>query len=195
MKFDLLIPALAELDTSAGDLLALPVFNVDAPPHGLSGLVDWRLHGTISRFLADRGPGLDEAAGLAEAGSFKAEAGERLLLPAGRRVRYDWVLYYGLGPPKGYGMERYRTMVDGLIQAILGLKVRRVGLVLPAWRDAGVTARASVEILLRALWTRKTGLKEPLDELVVIEEMDAHGDISESAHNFLTRIAPSVSGS
>ena len=73
-----------------------------------------------------------------------------------------------------------------------GGAVRRAGLVLPAWREAGVTARASVEILLRSLWSRKTGIKDPLDELLVMEEMDAHADISESAHNFLTRIAPSV---
>ncbi|MFH1530421.1 MAG: M17 family peptidase N-terminal domain-containing protein [Pseudomonadota bacterium] len=192
MKFELLTPALVELDQSAGDLLALPVFNVGAPPHGLSGLVDWRLHGAISRLLADRGPGLDEELSV-EAGSFKAEAGERLLLPAGRKVPFDWVLFYGLGPPKGYGMERYRTAADGLVRAVTGLKVRRVGMVLPAWREAGVTARASVEILLRGLWARKVGIKEPLDELMVIEEMDAHMDISESAHNFLTRIAPSVS--
>jgi len=191
MKFELLTPALVELDQSAGDLLALPVFNVGAPPHGLSGLVDWRLHGAISRLLADRGPGLDEDLPV-EAGSFKAEAGERLLLPAGRKVPFDWVLYYGLGPPRGYGMERYRTATDGLVQAVTGLKVRRVGIVLPAWREAGVTARASVEILLRGLWARKVGIKDPLDELVVLEEMDAHGDIAESAHNFLTRIAPSV---
>lgn len=192
MKFELLTPALVELDLSTGDLLALPVFNVDAPPHGLSGLVDWRLHGAISRLLAARGPGLDE--GLpSEAGKFKAEAGERLLLPAARKVPFDWVLYYGLGPSKGYGMERYRTSVESIARAVTGLKVRSVGMVLPAWREAGVTARASVEILLRGLWARKVGIKEPLDRLMVIEEMDAHGDISESAHNFLTRIAPSVS--
>ncbi len=191
MKFELLTPALVELDQSAGDLLALPVFNMDAPPHGLSGLVDWRLHGAISRLLADRGPGLDGDLPR-EAGSFKAEAGERLLLPAGRKVPFDWVLFYGLGPPKGYGMERYRTAVDGLVKAVTGLKVRQVGMVLPAWREAGVTARASVEILLRGLWARKVGIKEPLDGLSIIEEMDAHPDISESAHNFLTRIAPSV---
>lgn len=191
MKFELLNPALVELDQSDGDLLALPVFNVDAPPHGLSGLVDWRLHGAISRLLADRGRSLDDDRAR-EAGSFKAEAGERLLLPAGRKVPFEWVLFYGLGPPKGYGMERYRAAAEGLVGAITGLKVRRVGLVLPAWREAGVTARASVEILLRGLWSRKVGIKEPLDALAVIEEMDAHADISESAHNFLTRIAPSV---
>ena len=191
MKFELSTPAMVELDLSTGDLLALPVFNVDAPPHGLSGLVDWRLHGAISRLLADRGPGLDEALP-SEAGSFKAETGERLLLPAGGKVTFDWVLFYGLGPSKGYGMERYRTSVEGLVRAVTGLKARRVGMVLPAWREAGVTARASVEILLRGLWARKVGIKDPLDELLVIEEMEAHGDISESAHNFLTRIAPSV---
>ena len=110
----------------------------------------------------------------------------------GGKVAFEWVLFYGLGPPKGYGMERYRVAVDGLARAITGMKVRRAGLVLPAWREAGVTARASVEILLRSLWSRKTGIKDPLDELLVMEEMDAHADISESAHNFLTRIAPSV---
>jgi len=191
MKFDLLTPALAELDRSPADLLALPVVNADAPPHGLPGLVDWRLHGAISRLLADREPVLHEDLPR-EAGGFKAEAGERLLLPAAGRVSFDWVLYYGLGPPKGYGVERYRTAVDGLARAVIGLKVRRVVLVLPAWREAGVTARASVEVLLRALWARKTGIKEPLDALTVVEELDAHADISESAHNFLTRIAPSV---
>ena len=153
--------------------------------------MDWRLHGALSRLLADRGrfPGEEPST---EAGSFQAEAEERLLLPAGRKVPFDWVLFYGLGPAKGYGMERYRIAVDGLVQAVSGLKLRRIGLVLPAWREAGVTARASVEILLRGLWARKVGIKEPLDELLVIEEMDAHPDISESAHNFLTRIAPST---
>jgi len=190
MKFSLLTPALVELDRSPADLLALPVVNADAPPHGLPGLVDWRFHGVISRLIAARGPAPDALP--REAGSFKAEAGERLLLPAGGKVSFDWVLFYGLGPPKGYGMERYRTAVDGLARSVTGLKVRKVILVLPAWREAGVTARASVEVLLRCLWARKTGIKDPLDALTVVEEMDAHADISESAHNFLTRIAPSV---
>ncbi|MBM4372864.1 MAG: hypothetical protein FJ098_14520, partial [Deltaproteobacteria bacterium] len=101
MKFELLTPALGEVDACAGELLALPVFQVDAPPHGLAGHVDWRLHGLISRLLAERG-------GPGPAG-FNADAGERLLLPAGHRVPFQWVVYYGLGSPRGFGMDRYRS--------------------------------------------------------------------------------------
>jgi len=62
-------------------------------------------------------------------------------------------------------------------------------LVLPAWKVAGVTARASVEILLKAIWQKASVLREPLDRLVIVEKVAAHGDLSDAANDFLARIA------
>jgi hypothetical protein len=65
---------LARWDETARDCLALPVFKDDRPLRGAAGLADWRLCGKLSRLL--------------KANRASAEAGETILLPPGRRLRF-----------------------------------------------------------------------------------------------------------
>ena len=85
---------LARWDEAPRDCLVLPVFKDDRPLRGAAGLADWRLCGRLSRLI--------------KANRATAEAGETLLLPPGRRLRFARVLWFGLGDAKGYSDERFR---------------------------------------------------------------------------------------
>jgi PAS domain-containing protein len=87
---------LARWDETARDCLVLPVFKDDRPLRGAAGLADWRLCGKLSRLL--------------KASRASADAGETLLLPPGRRLRFGRILWFGLGDAKSYSDERFRKM-------------------------------------------------------------------------------------
>ena len=85
---------LARWDEAARDCLVLPVFKDDRPLRGAAGLADWRLCGRLSRLVKS-----NRATG---------EAGETMMLPPGRRLRFPRILWFGLGDAKGYSDERFR---------------------------------------------------------------------------------------
>src|SRR6188472_3201569 len=95
---------LARWDEAARDCLVLPVFRDDRPLRGAAGLADWRLCGRLSRLL--------------KANKATAAAGETMMLPPGRRLRFKRVMWFGLGDAKGYSDERFRKDLGWICQVV-----------------------------------------------------------------------------
>lgn len=108
---------LRSLDKLRADLLILSVFEDERPLRGVSGLVDWRTCGMLSRFLAR--------------GHVTGTQGEIVLFPPGPKVGVGRGIILGLGPAAKYDEARYRRVVTEAADHISRLKLRSVALALP----------------------------------------------------------------
>lgn len=134
MAVSLLPLDLTRWDETQRDALVLPVFKNDRPLRGAAGLADWRLCGRLSRLLrAERASG---------------EAGETLLLPPGRRLRFVRVLWFGLGEAKGYTDDRFRSDVAWIVDVIARAGVAEWSIQLPGRASGLIGARRAIELLL-----------------------------------------------
>lgn len=96
---------LASLDAAGADAAALFV-GPERPLQGLSGLVDWRLAGALSRTL--------------RAGTYGGEGGEQLLVPTNGRLGAPRVFCFGVAEPPAdeaaFRAVAYRAL-DALLRA------------------------------------------------------------------------------
>jgi hypothetical protein len=149
---------LARWDEVARDALVLAVFKDDRPLRGAAGLADWRLCGRLSRLLlAERATGA---------------AGETLLLPPGRRLRFGRILWFGLGESKGYTDERYRKDVAWIAEVVRKAQIGDWALQAPGRASGVIGARRAVELLLedRALASQPlTLLEDPAGQKDIAE--------------------------
>lgn len=125
---------LARWDEVSRDCLVLPVFKDDRPLRGAAGLADWRLCGRLSRLI--------------KAGRAGADAGETLLLPPGRRLRFARVMWFGLGDAKGYSDDRFRRDVAWILDVVGAAAVGDWALQMPGRASGLIGARRAIEILL-----------------------------------------------
>ena len=125
---------LARWDEAARDCLVLPVFRDDRPLRGAAGLADWRLCGRLSRLL--------------KANKATADAGETMLLPPGRRLRFKRVLWFGLGDAKGYSDDRFRKDLAWILDVVTKAGVADWSLQMPGRASGQIGARRAIEIML-----------------------------------------------
>ncbi|HUS27701.1 MAG TPA: M17 family peptidase N-terminal domain-containing protein [Kofleriaceae bacterium] len=125
---------LARWDEAARDCLVLPVFRDDRPLRGAAGLADWRLCGRLSRLLKSE--------------KATADAGETMLLPPGRRLRFKRVLWFGLGDAKGYSDDRCRKDLTWILGVVKNAGVTDWALQAPGRASGLIGARRAVEIIL-----------------------------------------------
>lgn len=125
---------LVRWDETARDCLVLPVFKDDRPLRGAAGLADWRMCGRLSRLLKSH-----KATG---------EAGERLLLPPGRRLKFSRILWFGLGDAKGYNEDRFRKDVAWILGVVTAAAIKDWSLQLPGRASGLIGARRAIEIVL-----------------------------------------------
>jgi len=125
---------LARWDETMRDTLALPVFKSDRPLRGAAGLVDWRLCGKLSRLVRS-----NRATG---------DAGETMMLPPGRRLRFKKVLWFGLGETKGYSDERFKKDITWIADVIAKAGITEFMLQLPGRASGVIGARRAVELIL-----------------------------------------------
>lgn len=172
---------LRDLDEEQGELLVVSLFDDDRPPNGLTGLVDWRMDGLLSRIrVMTVNPELDNPhfQGMGS-GPFDAADGEKLLFPAGRHLPFDMILAIGLGSRKDYTSQRYRAAVTRILEAAAALKVKGMTLQLPGWAGAGLPARRACDIFVTELlaMSRKK-LPVPLD-ICFVEELEFQAEMDE----------------
>jgi hypothetical protein len=125
---------LARWDEAGRDCLVLPVFKDDRPLRGAAGLVDWRLCGRLSR--------------LVKANRASADAGETLLLPAGRRLRFARILWFGLGDAKGYSDDRFMKDLRWILEVVTKAGITDWSIQPPGRASGLIGARRAAELIL-----------------------------------------------
>jgi hypothetical protein len=110
------------------------VFKDDRPLRGAAGLADWRLCGKLSRLL--------------KGSRASAEAGETILLPPGRRLRFRRLLWFGLGEARNYSEDRFRKDLAWILDVVTKAGVTDWSLQMPGRASGLIGARRAIELLL-----------------------------------------------
>lgn len=158
MALSVLLLDLARWDETTRDCLALPVFKDDRPLRGAAGLADWRLCGKLSRLL--------------KANRASAEAGETLMLPPGRRLKFRRLLWFGLGDAKSYSDDRFRKDLAWIAGVVAKAGITEWALQMPGRASGLIGARRAIEILLE-----DPALAE--QQLTLLEDPAGQKDIAE----------------
>ena len=146
-------PSLRRLDLSGTEVLMATLLEDERPPHGLTGLVDWRLAGRISRLL--------------QTGFATGILGETVLLPGKPKLPFDKVILHGCGRRADFNERTYRTVVSRMLETVSDLRVRTAVVELPGRRFQAIAPERAADLLLEIasgdpshdLWT----LVEPSD--------------------------------
>lgn len=153
---------LARWDEAQRDCLVLPVFKDDRPLRGAAGLADWRLCGRLSRFLV--------------ANRATSEQGETMMMPPGRRLKFDRILWFGLGDAKGYTDDRFRQDLAWILGVVTKAGVNDWAIQLPGRASGLIGARRAVEIILEDQLLSD-------QQLTLIEDPAGQKDIAELLRN------------
>ncbi len=136
MRVALVPSSLAALDQLDCDLLVLGSYEGERPPRGLTGLLDWRLNGWVSRLLLQA--------------RFAGRPSELLLFPCGHRVGPRRALLVGLGPEAELGEARLSDLLDFVWAAVGRMDSRSIAMPVLGVESSTVPRRRYLPLLLSA---------------------------------------------
>jgi hypothetical protein len=154
------LPSLRRLDLSGTEVLVAGLHTDERPPHGVAGLVDWRLGGRISRLMKTR---------------FATGAlGEVLLVPGKPKLPFDKVLLFGLGPTADFSELTFRGVLERILKTLEGLRARTAVVELPGRHRDALPAERAADILLEV-----AGARSEHDVWTLVEPADAQKIITQ----------------
>ena len=151
-------------DRVEADLLVVFLHADDRPPAGMTGLVDWRLNGLLSRHV--------------KSGWFDGEPGEPLVLAGGRRTRTPRLLVMGLGRRREAGAERLREAGADALAWAAAMRLARIALALPPPGEPPLPEAARVRAVVEGLLRTATGPRPPevRPQVALVLPLDAQPD-------------------
>jgi hypothetical protein len=147
-------PELKHLDRTRAGVLALFRFKEMRPLAGISSLVDWRLHGHLSRLIID--------------GFFKGDAEESLLIPLGRRLPQEYLLVVGLGDRAGFTEKSFDSCLKKLFDTARGVNRSEIAVALPGRPERECDTLLAIDRFLKIYEEDGDGL-----EFRIIEPVEA----------------------
>lgn len=127
-------PSLRKLDLSGTEVLVTGLAEDERPPHGVAGLVDFRLAARVSRLL--------------QKGFATGRIGEVLLIPGKPRLPFDKILLFGLGPLSQFSELAYRAVLEKMLATLEGLRARTAVVELPGRHRDALPPERAADILL-----------------------------------------------
>ncbi len=106
------------LDHLQTDLIVTTLFEGEKPPRNLTGFIDWRLHGFLSRMIKD--------------GTFKGTELDSILIPLDGKLPARRMLILGLGKKENYTLGTIKRAIEKLAKIFSDLKVSDAALRLPS---------------------------------------------------------------
>ncbi len=166
MKVTLVKPDLHQIDRVAVDTFALTVFDDHRPPQGLTGLVDWRMCGMVSRMLLN--------------GSISARFRDVTLLPAYSRFPSNRILVFGMGDSAEFSQARAREAAWVMAERLVKLRSPSFLTSLPGSTSGTVHPRSGLEAFLEE-FSRVFGTDESFSslEVNVVESGEFHRDLND----------------
>ncbi len=125
------------IDDQECDVLVVGFFKDERPLAGSAGLIDWRLNGTLSRFLIEK--------------KLTGDWKETTLIPSQGRVMPRMILLLGLGEVREYSYLRLRELSAHLLETLKKLDALEVCLSLPYEGSYNVDCGKLAEVLLEGI--------------------------------------------
>lgn len=153
-------PSLRRLDLAGTEVLVAPLAEDERPPHGVAGLVDFRLAGRISRLI--------------QRGFATGRLGEVILVPGKPKLPFDKILLFGIGPTPTFGESEFRGVVEQILTTLEGLRARTAVVELPGRHLGAIAAERAADVLLESVGTRREH-----DVWTLVEPVDAQRSITQ----------------
>jgi len=153
-------PSLRKLELSGTEVLVATLVQGERPPHGVAGLVDWRLSGRLSRLIAR--------------GFASGVEGEVLLVPGKPKLPFDKVVLFGVGPAETFEESTFRRVVEKMLGTLEGLRARTAVVELPGRHFGAIPAERAADILLE-----RAGGRREHDVWTLVEPSEAQRVITQ----------------
>jgi len=127
-------PSLRTLDQAGTEVLVASIATDERPPHGVAGLVDWRLAGKVSHLL--------------EEGFIEGSVGEVTLIPGRPKLPFDKLILFGVGERTQFNERIFNFVVDAILETLEGLRVRAAVVELPGRPFEGIAPERAADLLL-----------------------------------------------
>lgn len=134
MELRFTLPSLRKLDLLGTEVVLAAVAEDETPPHGVAGLLDWRMAGRISASM--------------ERGFITGKVGEVVLVPGKPKLPFDKVLLFGVGPRADFSEPVYRLVVEKMLTTLEGLRARSAVVELPGRHFDAIRPDRAADILL-----------------------------------------------
>ncbi len=160
MDLRFITPQLRRLDLAGTEVLVACLVQGERPPHGVPGLVDWRLAGRVSR--------------LVQSGFATGEVGEVVLVPGKPKLPFDKILLFGVGPHEQFSERVFRNVVQKMLRTLEGLRARTAVVELPGRHVDAIAPERAADILLE-----NAGGKQEHDVWTLVEPSSAQRVITQ----------------
>jgi hypothetical protein len=153
-------PELRKLDLLGTEVIASTLASDERPPHGVTGLLDFRLAGRISRLI--------------EQGFATGRVGEVLLVPGKPKLPFDKLLLFGIGKQADFNDPVFRVVLDKMLRTLEGLRARTAVVELPGRHFDAISPERAADILLES-----AGGQAEHDVWTLIEPLEAQRAITQ----------------
>jgi hypothetical protein len=153
-------PELRKLDLLGTEVLVSTLASDERPPHGVTGLLDFRLAGRISRLI--------------QQGFATGRVGEVLLVPGKPKLPFDKLLLFGVGKRKDFNDPVFRAVLDKILRTLEGLRARTAVVELPGRHFDAISPERAADILLES-----AGGQKEHDVWTLVEPLDAQRAITQ----------------
>ncbi|HEX3698784.1 MAG TPA: M17 family peptidase N-terminal domain-containing protein [Polyangia bacterium] len=145
------------------ELLTVGFWSDVRPLRGVPGLLDWRLCGKLSAWMAS--------------GKVAGTDGEQTLFPSGGRLPWKLVLVAGLGRRADFTEKKFRAVVHRIVKTMRGLGLQRAAMALPGRGEStGIPARRALDLVIHESEEVQPGI---LTELTVIDGPTAQKEMTD----------------
>ncbi len=153
-------PELRKLDLLGTEIVVSTIAVDERPPHGVTGLLDFRLAGRISRLI--------------QAGFATGKVGEVLLIPGKPKLPFDKILLFGIGKQAEFNDPVFRTVLNKMLRTLEGLRARTAVVELPGRHFDAISPERAADILLES-----AGGQKEHDVWTLIEPAEAQRAITQ----------------
>jgi hypothetical protein len=153
-------PELRKLDLLGTEVIVSTLASDERPPHGVTGLLDFRLAGRISRLIAS--------------GFATGRVGEVLLVPGKPKLPFDKLLLFGIGKQTEFNDPVFRSVLDKILRTLEGLRARTAVVELPGRHFDAISPERAADILLES-----AGGQKEHDVWTLIEPLEAQRAITQ----------------
>ncbi len=143
-------------ESIATEILVAPWCSDDRPPRGAAGRIDWRMCGFLSELITE--------------GRISGEAGERMLLATGGRLRAPRALLVGLGERTAVSLQGVAEVASAALSSCVDLRFRQLALSVDVLH--GVPSDRVIPTLVRALAAVAKKAPEPLRLNFLVDPAD-----------------------
>lgn len=168
-------PEIRQLDRLRNEALSLPFFSDERPLRGVLGLVDWRMHGRISRLILD--------------GRISGQRDEITLIASRPRLTFEKVILFGLGRSEEFTMDVYDRTTARILETLTRARVRASAIVLPGRSTGSIAPTPAMERFLSIA----AGHTEH-DDVTLLETADAQKQMTPIVERERRRARASVVG-